>query len=204
MKIKLLGMALLSSALLLTACGQENDKKEDSKPKEEQKKTDEIQTEKNVTNIDSNNHSETVHNNISPQEAEQIVSNYYINRGSNGLQALEFKTNMDRSNANEYYVEHLVRDAAGTPIKFCAVVNRNTGEVVDRFNDMSEEEMAEFEEFKKRSPKYKTSDEKIENTEQENSQPMEQQEAANNPVIEQAKNEEIGMNTPSDEETKDR
>lgn len=197
MKIKLLGTLALSSALLLTACGQEEEK-EESKPKEEQKKTDETQAHEDATN---NNQHET-NNTISPQDAEQIVSNYYINRGSNGLQAFEFKTNMARSNANEYYVEHLVRDAAGTPVKFCAVVNRRTGVVVDRFNDMSEEEMAEFEEFKKRSPKYRSSDEK-ENTEQENSQPVEQQEEANNPAIEQTKNEESSMNTPSDKETKE-
>lgn len=197
MKFKLLGTLTLSSVLVLTACGQD-EKKEDSQPKEEQKKTDETQTYEDVQN---NNQQET-NNNISAQDAEQIVSNYYINRGSNGLQAFEFKTNMARSNDNEYYVEHLVRDAAGTPVKFCAVVNRRTGVVVDRFNDMSEEEMAEFEEFKKRSPKYRSSDEK-ENTKQENSQPVELQEEANNPDIEQPKNEESSMNTPSDEEIKE-
>ena len=107
-----------------------------------------MQTNGSVTNSNSNQNKNSSKQ-ISAQEAEQIVSNYYINKGINKQQVLEFKTNIDRSNANEYYVEHLVRDAAGTPIKFCAVVNKSTGEVINRFNDMNEEEMKEFEEFKK-------------------------------------------------------
>ena len=146
MKLKLLGTLALSS-IILTACGQENVKTE-SNPKEEQNKTDNMQTNGSVTNSNSNQNKNSSKQ-ISAQEAEQIVSNYYINKGINKQQVLEFKTNIDRSNANEYYVEHLVRDAAGTPIKFCAVVNKSTGEVINRFNDMNEEEMKEFEEFKK-------------------------------------------------------
>lgn len=53
MKIKLLGTLALSSALLLTACGQE-EKKEESKPKEENKETTETKEKekkgnKNIT-----------------------------------------------------------------------------------------------------------------------------------------------------------
>ena len=152
MKLKLLGTLALSS-IILTACGQENVKKTESNPKEEQNKTDNMQTN----------------------------GNYYINKGINKQQVLEFKTNIDRSNANEYYVEHLVRDAAGTPIKFCAVVNKSTGEVINRFNDMNEEEMKEFEEFKKRSPKYHNSGEE-KNKMQENSSSSEQQEVHNSVI----------------------
>lgn len=126
MKLKLLGTLALSS-IILTACGQENVKKTESNPKEEQNKTDNMQTNGSVTNSNSNQKQKTAQKQISAQEAEQIVSNYYINKGINKQQVLEFKTNIDRSNANEYYVEHLVRDAAGTPIKFCAVVNKSTG-----------------------------------------------------------------------------
>lgn len=46
MKIKLLGTLALSSALLLTACGQD-EKKEESKPKEEHKKTTETKKSEN-------------------------------------------------------------------------------------------------------------------------------------------------------------
>ena len=174
MKLKLLGTLALSS-IILTACGQENVKKTESNPKEEQNKTDNMQTNGSVANSNSNQKQ------ISAQEAEQIVSNYYINKGINKQQVLEFKTNIDRSNANEYYVEHLVRDAAGTPIKFCAVVNKSTGEVINRFNDMNEEEMKEFEEFKKRSPKYHNSGEE-KNKMQENSSSSEQQEVHNSVI----------------------
>ncbi|MGJ0743474.1 hypothetical protein [Staphylococcus epidermidis] len=176
MKLKLLGTLALSS-IILTACGQENVKKTESNPKEEQNKTDNMQTNGSVTNSNSNQKQKTAQKQISAQEAEQIVSNYYINK----QQVLEFKTNIDRSNANEYYVEHLVRDAAGTPIKFCAVVNKSTGEVINRFNDMNEEEMKEFEEFKKRSPKYHNSGEE-KNKMQENSSSSEQQEVHNSVI----------------------
>ena len=171
MKLKLLGTLALSS-IILTACGQENVKKTESNPKEEQNKTDNMQTNGSVTNSNSNQKQKTAQKQISAQEAEQIVSNYYINKGINKQQVLEFKTNIDRSNANEYYVEHLVRDAAGTPIK---------GEVINRFNDMNEEEMKEFEEFKKRSPKYHNSGEE-KNKMQENSSSSEQQEVHNSVI----------------------
>lgn len=46
MKIKLLGTLALSSALLLTACGQD-EKKEESKPKDEHKKTTETKKSEN-------------------------------------------------------------------------------------------------------------------------------------------------------------
>lgn len=174
MKLKLIGTLALSS-IILTACGQENVKKTEINPKEEQNKTDNMQTNRSVTNSNSNQKQ------ISAQEAEQIVLNYYINKGINKEQVLEFKTNIDRSNANEYYVEHLVRDAAGTPIKFCAVVNKSTGEVINRFNDMNEEGMKEFEEFKKRSPKYHNSGEE-KNKMQENSSSSEQQEVHNSVI----------------------
>ncbi|WP_245392957.1 hypothetical protein [Staphylococcus coagulans] len=189
--MKRLIFLLFASLLVLSACG-DNEKKEDSKPKEGKNQSAKNQTDEHMTNTNSNNQQTTNQNYISAQEAEQIVSNYYLNRGSNGLQAFEFKTNMARSNANEYYVEHLVRDAAGTPIKFCAIVNRNTGEIVDRFNDMSGEEMAEFERFKKRSPKYHSSDEK-ESSKQESSPPVEQQETFNS-GREQVINKRIDMN----------
>ena len=180
MKLKLLGTLALSS-IILTACGQENVKKTESNPKEEQNKTDNMQTNGSVKNYNSNQKQKKAQKQISAQEAEQIVSNYYINKGINKQQVLEFKTNIDRSNANEYYVEHLVRDAAGTPIKFCAVVNKSTGEVINRFNDMNEEEMKEFEEFKKRSPKYHNSGEE-KNKMQENSSSSEQQEVHNSVI----------------------
>lgn len=54
---------------------------------------------------------------MTPQEAEDIVRNDYKARGVNEYQTLNYKTNLERSNEHEYYVEHLVRDAVGTPLK---------------------------------------------------------------------------------------
>ncbi|HHC9157985.1 TPA: hypothetical protein ACN2QV_002903, partial [Staphylococcus aureus] len=91
---------------------------------------------------------------MTPQEAEDIVRNNYKARGVNEYQTLNYKTNLERSNEHEYYVEHLVRDAVGTPLKRCAIVNRHNGKIINIFDDMSEKDKEEFEAFKKRSPKY--------------------------------------------------
>ncbi|MVK39570.1 hypothetical protein GSK96_04080 [Staphylococcus aureus] len=91
---------------------------------------------------------------MTPQEAEDIVRNDYKARGANENQTLNYKTNLERSNEHEYYVEHLVRDAVGTPLKRCAIVNRHNGTIINIFDDMSEKDKEEFEAFKKRSPKY--------------------------------------------------
>ncbi len=91
---------------------------------------------------------------MTPQEAEDIVRNDYKARGANENQTLNYKTNLERSNEHEYYVEHLVRDAVGTPLKRCAIVNRHNGKIINIFDDMSEKDKEEFEAFKKRSPKY--------------------------------------------------
>lgn len=53
MKLKLIGTLALSS-IILTACGQENVKKTETNPKEEQNKTDNMQTNRSVTNSNSN------------------------------------------------------------------------------------------------------------------------------------------------------
>lgn len=44
---------------------------------------------------------------MTPQEAEDIVRNDYKARGVNEYQTLNYKTNLERSNEHEYYVEHL-------------------------------------------------------------------------------------------------
>ena len=75
---------------------------------------------------------------MTPQEAEDIVRNDYKARGANENQTLNYKTNLERSNEHEYYVEHLVRDAVGTPLKRCAIVNRHNGTIINIFDDMSE------------------------------------------------------------------
>ena len=68
---------------------------------------------------------------MTPQEAEDIVRNDYKARGANENQTLNYKTNLERSNEHEYYVEHLVRDAVGTPLKRCAIVNRHNGTIIN-------------------------------------------------------------------------
>ncbi|EMJ4871093.1 hypothetical protein ODW44_000014 [Staphylococcus aureus] len=143
MKFKAI-VAIALSLSLLTACGANQHKENSSKLNDTNKKT---QQTDNTTQ--SNREKQ-----MTPQEAEDIVRNDYKARGVNEYQTLNFKTNLERSNEHEYYVEHLVRDAVGTPLKRCAIVNRHNGKIINTFDDMSEKDKEEFEAFKKRSPKY--------------------------------------------------
>ncbi|HDP4588947.1 TPA: hypothetical protein P6Q15_001720 [Staphylococcus aureus] len=143
MKFKAI-VAIALSLSLLTACGTNQHKENSSKSNDTNKKT---QQTDNTTQ--SNREKQ-----MTPQEAEDIVRNDYKARGVNEYQTLNFKTNLERSNEHEYYVEHLVRDAVGTPLKRCAIVNRHNGKIINTFDDMSEKDKEEFEAFKKRSPKY--------------------------------------------------
>ncbi|HHA6707166.1 TPA: hypothetical protein ACONI2_000905 [Staphylococcus aureus] len=143
MKFKAI-VAIALSLSLLTACGANQHKENSSKSNDTNKKT---QQTDNTTQ--SNREKQ-----MTPQEAEDIVRNDYKARGVNEYQTLHFKTNLERSNEHEYYVEHLVRDAVGTPLKRCAIVNRHNGKIINTFDDMSEKDKEEFEAFKKRSPKY--------------------------------------------------
>ena len=92
---------------------------------------------------------------------------------------MNLKTNIDRSNANEYYVEHPCKRCSRNSYKICAVVNKSTA-VINRFNDMNEEEMKEFEEFKKEVLSTIISHKK--NKMQENSSSSEQQEVHNSVI----------------------
>ena len=143
MKFKAI-VAIALSLSLLTACGANQHKENSSKSNDTNKKT---QQTDNTTQ--SNREKQ-----MTPQEAEDIVRNDYKARGVNEYQTLNFKTNLERSNEHEYYVEHLVRDAVGTALKRCAIVNRHNGKIINTFDDMSEKDKEEFEAFKKRSPKY--------------------------------------------------
>ncbi|HEG7603085.1 TPA: hypothetical protein SFT06_000014 [Staphylococcus aureus] len=143
MKFKAI-VAIALSLSLLTACGANQHKENSSKSNDTNKKT---QQTDNTTQ--SNREKQ-----MTPQEAEDIVRNDYKARGVNEYQTLNFKTNLERSNEHEYYVEHLVCDAVGTPLKRCAIVNRHNGKIINTFDDMSEKDKEEFEAFKKRSPKY--------------------------------------------------
>ncbi|SGS11986.1 hypothetical protein [Staphylococcus aureus] len=143
MKFKAI-VAIALSLSLLTACGANQHKENSSKSNDTNKKT---QQTDNTTQ--SNREKQ-----MTPQEAEDIVRNDYKARGVSEYQTLNFKTNLERSNEHEYYVEHLVRDAVGTPLKRCAIVNRHNGKIINTFDDMSEKDKEEFEAFKKRSPKY--------------------------------------------------
>ncbi|UXT29706.1 hypothetical protein MUA30_09175 [Staphylococcus aureus] len=143
MKFKAM-VAITLLFLLLTACGANQHKENNSKSNDTTKKT---QQTDNTTQSNTDKQ-------ISPQQAEDIVRNDYKARGANENQTLNYKTNLERSNEHEYYVEHLVRDAVGTPLKRCAIVNRHNGKIINIFDDMSEKDKEEFEAFKKRSPKY--------------------------------------------------
>ncbi|HDA2810766.1 TPA: hypothetical protein QE959_000755 [Staphylococcus aureus] len=143
MKFKAI-VAITLSLSLLTACGANQHKENSSNSNDTNKKT---QQTDNTTQSNTEKQ-------MTPQEAEDIVRNDYKVRGVNEYQTLNFKTNLERSNEHEYYVEHLVRDAVGTPLKRCAIVNRHNGTIINIFDDMSEKDKKEFEAFKKRSPKY--------------------------------------------------
>ncbi|HCU9276122.1 hypothetical protein I5C18_02560 [Staphylococcus aureus] len=143
MKFKAI-VAITLSFSLLTACGANQHKENNSKSNDTTKKTQETD---NTTQSNTEKQ-------MTPQEAEDIVRNDYKARGTNENQTLNYKTNLERSNEHEYYVEHLVRDAVGTPLKRCAIVNRHNGTIINIFDDMSEKDKEEFEAFKKRSPKY--------------------------------------------------
>lgn len=143
MKFKAI-VAIALSLSLLTACGDNQHKENNSKSNDTTKKT---QQTDNTTQSNTEKQ-------MTPQEAEDIVRNDYKARGANENQTLNFKTNLERSNEHEYYVEHLVRDAVGTPLKRCAIVNRHNGTIINIFDDMSEKDKEEFEALKKRSPKY--------------------------------------------------
>lgn len=137
-------VAITLSLSLLTACGANQHKENSSNSNDTNKKT---QQTDNTTQSNTEKQ-------MTPQEAEDIVRNDYKARGANENQTLNYKTNLERSNEHEYYVEHLVRDAVGTPLKRCAIVNRHNGTIINIFDDMSEKDKEEFEAFKKRSPKY--------------------------------------------------
>ena len=143
MKFKAI-VAITLSLSLLTACGANQHKENSGKSYDTNKKT---QQTDNTTQSNTEKQ-------MTPQEAEDIVRNDYKARGVNEYQTLNFKTNLERSNEHEYYVEHLVRDAVGTPLKRCAIVNRHNGTIINIFDDMSKKDKEEFEAFKKRSPKY--------------------------------------------------
>ncbi|MBO8786187.1 hypothetical protein INP17_13295 [Staphylococcus aureus] len=143
MKFKAI-VAITLSLSLLTACGANQHKENSSKSNDINKKT---QQTDNTTQSNTEKQ-------MTPQEAEDIVRNDYKARGANENQTLNYKTNLERSNEYEYYVEHLVRDAVGTPLKRCAIVNRHNGTIINIFDDMSEKDKEEFEAFKKRSTKY--------------------------------------------------
>ncbi|HHW6113553.1 TPA: hypothetical protein ACU19P_001678 [Staphylococcus aureus] len=143
MKFKAI-VAITLSLSLFTACGANQHKENNSKSNDTNKKT---QQTDNTTQSNTDKQ-------MTPQEAEDIVRNNYKARGVNEYQTLNYKTNLERSNEHEYYVEQLVRDAVGTPLKRCAIVNRHNGKIINTFDDMSEKDKEEFEAFKKRSPKY--------------------------------------------------
>ena len=127
MKFKAI-VAITLSLSLLTACGANQHKENNSKSNDTNKKTQETD---NTTQSNTEKQ-------MTPQEAEDIVRNNYKARGVNEYQTLNYKTNLERSNEHEYYVEHLVRDAVGTPLKRCAIVNRHNGKIINIFDDMSE------------------------------------------------------------------
>lgn len=177
---------LLSSLLVLAACGQ-HDNGELKNNDSEKSENKENSNNKNRSDQNQNNRNSQQQNQITARDAEQIVHDHYINDlSATESQVGDFKTHMQRSNANEFYVEYFARDAAGTPISWCAIVNRSTGEIIDKFNDMSEEEQKNLEELKKNSPIYnpnmnKLKEQKNSNNESSNNEPSVKEESNQQP-----------------------
>ncbi|MCE0454063.1 hypothetical protein [Staphylococcus haemolyticus] len=194
MRFKLLTVSLLSTTLLLTACGQ-HDNGELKNNDSEKSENKENSNNKNRSDQNQNNRNSQQQNQITARDAEQIVHDHYINDlSATEAQVGDFKTNMQRSNANEFYVEYFARDAAGTPFSWCAIVNRSTGEIIDKFNDMSEEEQKNLEELKKNSPIYNPNTNKPK--EQENSN----NESSNNePSVKEESNQQPKQNVKTQE-----
>lgn len=90
MKIKLLGTLALSSALLLTACGQD-EKKEESKPKEEHKKTTKTKKSENKksTSEKPQQQNETDKNQTDNSQEQPPRQNY---EQTNNQQAAQYLT----------------------------------------------------------------------------------------------------------------
>lgn len=177
---------LLSSLFVLAACGH-HDNGELKNNDSEKSENKENSNNKNRSNQNQNNRNSQQQNQITARDAEQIVHDHYINDlSATEAQVGDFKTNMQRSNANEFYVEYFARDAAGTPISWCAIVNRSTGEIIDKFNDMSEEEQKNLEELKKNSLIYnpnmnKPKEQENSNNESSNNEPSVKEESNQQP-----------------------
>lgn len=177
---------LLSSLFVLAACGQ-HDNGELKNNDSEKSENKENSNNKNRSDQNQNNRNSQQQNQITARDAEQIVHDHYINDlSATEAQVGDFKTNMQRSNANEFYVEYFARDAAGTPFSWCAIVNRSTGEIIDKFNDMSEEEQKNLEELKKNSPIYnpnmnKPKEQENSNNESSNNEPLVKEESNQQP-----------------------
>ena len=169
MKIKFINTVLLISTLFLTACNfntlNNDDGKSDNTNKntstqeqnQNQKNQSQYNQQKTTNNQNFNNYQSQEQENshqITPREAEKIVHDDYINEGASEMQVFNFKTNKERSNSKEFYIEYLARDAAGYPLQWCAIVDKNTGSIKSKFNDMNEQEKRLYKEHQKESPMY--------------------------------------------------
>jgi len=192
--MKKLLILVLSSFLVLAACGSNDDNKKEDKShetrenednnkksdankdesyevannedeqsqqdiqsQEEQQQEQGNQEQQQVKEEKGNQEQQEQQSITTPAEAESIVHDHYINDlNATENQVYDFKTSIDRSNEKEFLVEYTTEDAVGTPLPSAAIVDKETGEVIDKFNDMTEEQEQEFEEYQKESPKYIT------------------------------------------------
>lgn len=66
---------------------------------------------------------------VTEQEAEDMVYDWYKKSSYGARLRNEFHVNKDKSNKDEYYVDFAASDARGHPIKSQAIVDRTTGEI---------------------------------------------------------------------------
>ncbi len=150
---KLFFATTISSALILGACGNsfiENDKEDDKTDNKQTAKKNKDEQQKNTSNQESKNQ-------ISESEALKRAENVFSSGSYH-----DFKIDQNRTNNSEYFITFLLNDAVGTPQKSATTVNKQSGEVGDYLDDRTEEDIENYIQFIRESPKYKGSSEKLE------------------------------------------
>lgn len=181
MKNLILSVVMLCT-ILLSACSinfgadNKNDRDNDTNQEKSNKKNNDQSNSKS----DSHSNNETSSNANQNNSQEQINQEQPVNNTQNHTQissekALQnakdvfsggtyhsFKIDPNRSTESDYFITFLLNDAAGTPQSSATTVNKTTGEVGNYIDDRTEEEIKNYNQFIKESPKYKGSTKKLE------------------------------------------
>lgn len=79
---------------------------------------------------------------LTPQQAEDVVYDWYKNQGFGHRLRNEFNYNPSKSTDDMYYIDYAASDAYGTGTPYVAIVDKHTGSIVDNYNNMTDEEKA--------------------------------------------------------------